>query len=75
MTTFKKRFGISIHTAHGEAGFLDKKMLEKERIKLYEISRRYERNNIFSFNESALFYKMSPNNHLASTSAVGVKYS
>jgi len=74
---FKDRFGITIHTVHGEAASVDTAYVARERIKLYDISRQYDRRNIFNFDETALFYKLPPNKTLSDigVAAIGEKYS
>jgi hypothetical protein len=75
LNNFKQRFGISFHVVYGESGIADPNIVKRERVKLYDITRKYQKCDVYNFDETALFYRLEPNKTLASvgTNAVGRK--
>jgi hypothetical protein len=70
---FKNRHGISAKIISGESGQLDKNDIESNRIIFQSQLAKYEPNNIFNFDETALFYRLHPNKTLATGSVSGLK--
>ena len=46
--------------AHGESGVVDKEAIEIERARLKQITKNYEKKNIFNFDETAIFWNIMP---------------
>ena len=70
---FKKRYHIKSYVAHGESGSLDPKHIETEQKKFREITAQYKRDDIYNFDETALFYKLEPNKTLSDKQTSGLK--
>ena len=58
---------------HGESGGVSQKPLDDEIIKLQLILKDYSREDIYNFDETALFYKLGPNKTLATQKTFGRK--
>ncbi|CAF0859881.1 unnamed protein product [Brachionus calyciflorus] len=65
LDNFKKRHGISSYTLHGEAGSTNQKDVRSAREKLQQDLKSFKPEDIFNFDESALFFRMGPNKTLA----------
>ncbi|GMF27173.1 unnamed protein product [Phytophthora lilii] len=57
---FKARHGVSLHIMHGEAGSVDTANLGQQRTVLMELLDQYNPHDIFSMDETALFFRMMP---------------
>jgi hypothetical protein len=75
ITKFKRRNGIRECVLHGEEGSVDLYDYEKARRDLQEIISKFEPQDVFNFDESALFYKLQPNKTLATYRKKGCKQS
>lgn len=77
LANFKQRYGISMHTIHGEAGSVNKENIKIERSKLNELTSRYNPEDVYNLDELVLFFKMEPNKTLSSigVAATGRKQS
>ena len=68
---FKKRYAIKEHVRHGEASSV---AVDGERLlELQEILKGYHSSAIFNCDETALFWKMTPNKTLTTEASAGVK--
>lgn len=67
LTKFKQRHGLSLQKIVGKSGSVDKQVAELERGKLNEVLRNYDLKVRFNLDETALFYRLGPNQTLAST--------
>ena len=73
---FKRRHGIWCLTLHGEAASVESMTVEDYRESFQELAKEYEPRNIFNLDETALFYKLTPNRTLCNQAkANGVKSS
>ncbi len=72
---FKKRHGIKSFVLHGEGDSVDTGSLHTEQVKLQDVLSEYEPDDIFNFDESALFFRLPPNRTLASIKRKGKKVS
>jgi Tc5 transposase DNA-binding domain len=70
---FKRRNNIRSYRLHGEANSAPLETLAEERKKLQTILQDYTLDNIFNADETGLFFRMAPNQTLASTSTSGTK--
>ncbi|KAG9302875.1 hypothetical protein G9A89_022291 [Geosiphon pyriformis] len=59
---------------HSEANSALLEILPEEQEKLHEIISKYDLNDVYNANETALFFKMPPNATLATRSTSGTKY-
>lgn len=70
---FKKRNNIRSYHLHGEANSAPLETLSEERKKLQAVLQDYTLDNIFNADETGLFYRMAPNQTLASAPIPGSK--
>jgi hypothetical protein len=63
---FKLRFNLRRYTKHGEADKVDLKLIEDEIINIKDEISKYNMNDVYNFDETALFYRLQPNKTLAS---------
>jgi hypothetical protein len=70
---FKTRHSIRQFTLHGEADSVDRSELAVNRIELKELIGQYSPQDVFNFDESALFYRLPPNKTLATVKRNGKK--
>ncbi|CAM1304467.1 TIGD4 (predicted) [Pycnogonum litorale] len=57
---FKKRKGVVFKVVTGESAGVSTEIVNDWKVKLTEIIKDYDRQDIFNMDESALFYKMKP---------------
>ena len=62
---FKSRFNIRRFTKHGEADKVDLKSVEESFCAIKDEISNYSVNDVFNFDETALFYRLQPNKTLA----------
>jgi len=70
---FKQRHNIKMYITHGEAASAPLGTLAQERQSLQVILKNYELKNIYNADETGLFYRMLPNQTLASAPVSGKK--
>ena len=70
---FKRRNNIHCYRLHGEANSAPLETLSEERNKLQTILQDYTLDNIFNADETGLFFRMAPNQTLASAPTLGTK--
>ena len=70
---FKSRHGLKSYRLHGEAASAPVENLEASRSKLREILAPYALENIFNADETGLFFRMLPNQTLATSVRKGTK--
>ena len=70
---FKKRYHISRHAVAGESGGISEIDIQNERQRLKELTSKFDWNDIYNADETALFYKLEPNKTLASSKTCGLK--
>jgi len=70
---FKNRHNIKLYITHGEAGSAPIESLPHERQSLQTILTSYALKDIYNADETGLFYRMLPNQTLASASVAGKK--
>jgi hypothetical protein len=73
LSNFKKRHGISCKSIHGESGGVDSNYIKIEREKLKLITASYSLEDIYNLDETALFFKLTPNKTLSNEAAAGEK--
>jgi hypothetical protein len=75
LENFKFRFNVKHYCTSGESKSVDPITVEKGVIDLKALICRYDLENIYNFDETALFYRLPPNKTLASCSTSGTKES
>lgn len=70
---FKLRHGIKQHVMHGESSSVDRGELSVNQAELMELIGQYLPDDVFNFDESALFYRLPPNKTLATLRRNGTK--
>lgn len=73
LTSFKKRYGIKFRVLNGEEASIDPEIINTNLPILQEKLNMYDPNDIYNFDETALFYAMEPNKTLASKGCKGRK--
>ncbi|GMF50916.1 unnamed protein product [Phytophthora fragariaefolia] len=73
LAKFKKRNGISSKRLHGEADSASAVEVRTACYSLQDITRQYRPEDIYNFDERALFYRLAPNQTLATTNRKGKK--
>jgi hypothetical protein len=73
LSAFKNRNGIKRMTRYGEAMSANNELIEESIPKLKEVIEKYHPNDVYNFDETALFYRMRPDKSLASKSVPGFK--
>ena len=58
---FKIRYKIGSKRICGEAGSIDPKIIEEERLKLQNILKEYDLDDIINGDETGLYYELQPN--------------
>ncbi len=74
MQKFKRHNNIRKYRLHGEANSALLATLSDERNKLREILKDYPLEDIFNADETGLFFRMAPNQTLASALTPGIKW-
>lgn len=62
---FKSRHGFKFNLEHGEAGDVDMKVVDQSRIDFQNLLKQYLLADIYNCDETALFYKLLPNQSLS----------
>ena len=70
---FKQRFHIKHYIRHGELGNVNRVMVEEELIEIRQDLDPYDSEDIYNMDESALYWKMSPEGTLATEQMPGTK--
>ena len=70
---FKTRYNLKSYRLHGEAASAPLQELDESRNKLQEILANYQPEDIFNADETGLFFRLLPNQTLASSSRKGTK--
>ncbi|CAB4491435.1 unnamed protein product [Rhizophagus irregularis] len=70
---FKSRNNLSKQRIHGESNSAPLSTLPELRAELQELISKYDPNDVFNFDETGLFYRMTPNQTLASGPVSGTK--
>lgn len=70
---FKKRWGLRAFRLHGESGDVDDSVVDAELEKLQQEVEKYNLNDVFNCDESALFYQMAPDRTIAPSTFSGRK--
>lgn len=70
---FKQRHNIKSYRLHGEASSAPVQDLDAFRRELREVTKKYNKNNIFNCDETGLFFRMAPNKTLAQAPEHGYK--
>lgn len=74
LTGFKNRHGIKQYSKHGEVGDVDVAAVEEELKELRKEVDVYDSENIYNMDESALYWKMTPEGTLATEKMPGGKH-
>ena len=69
----KNRHGIRSYRTYGEAGPINEVTLNIEIVKLQKEIELYDPNDVYSFDETGLFFRMEPDRTLASRRISGRK--
>jgi hypothetical protein len=70
---FKHRHNIKRRTIHGESGSANQTAIETELPELVETIEKFDPNDVFNFDETALFFRLEPDKTLASKRIEGRK--
>ncbi|XP_021916826.1 tigger transposable element-derived protein 6-like [Zootermopsis nevadensis] len=70
---FKRRHGLSQLKKPGETAKINEEVVEAGRQRLYDIVKEYDPKDIYSMDESALFYRMQPDKTISDGPAKGCK--
>lgn len=70
---FKARHGIRNFKRHGEAGSVDVSTMEAELVKIRAITAEYSQKDVYNMDETALYWKKTPERGLATQQMPGVK--
>jgi hypothetical protein len=70
---FKLRHGIKQHVLHGESDSVDRAELSVSQREIMELIGQYSPQDVFNFDESALFYRLPPNKTLATLKRGGTE--
>lgn len=70
---FKERYGIKKQIRHGEAGSVDKETIEAQLEELRIVLDSYDNEDIYNMDESALYWKATPEATLATVATSGKK--
>ena len=73
LNNFKKRHNLSHHVISGESLGVNKIVTDAACLELKNITAGYNLNEIFNFDETALFYQLHPNKTLSSKNVPGLK--
>ncbi|KAG8699077.1 hypothetical protein FRC08_005517 [Ceratobasidium sp. 394] len=73
LTRLKARFGLRAYKFHGEAASAPVDILDTEVQRLTEIIQLYDPRDVFNADETALFFRLPPNQGLATHQLSGVK--
>ncbi|KAI0996512.1 hypothetical protein K3495_g11669 [Podosphaera aphanis] len=71
--SFKKRHGIKSRTQHGEDGSVNEAVVAQQLAQVQELATEYHPDDIYNCDESDLFWKMTPERGLSTTSVTGSK--
>ncbi|KAI0999346.1 hypothetical protein K3495_g8852 [Podosphaera aphanis] len=71
--SFKKRYGIKSQPRHGEDGSVNEAVVTQQLVQVQEMATEYHPDDIYNYDESGLFWKMTPERGLSSTSVTGSK--
>ena len=72
---FKKRHGIRLHKAHGEADSVSTKIIQSGREELEQDLAGHAPKDIYNMDENRLFYRLEPNATLVTAPVAGKKKS
>lgn len=75
LENFKHRFNITSNTKHGEANAVDTEVVESGKKLITDKINKYSLEDVFNFDETALFNRLSPNKSLVSGPISGDKLS
>ncbi|XP_064471842.1 tigger transposable element-derived protein 6-like [Ornithodoros turicata] len=70
---FKARHKIPSHRIHGESGDVDPTTVSEGRERLHRVLQRYSLDDIYNFDETALFFKLGPTRTLSANRVPGTK--
>lgn len=73
MHRFAKRNSLKMHHLHGEASSADQSTMEADIDRIASTIERYDKENIFNFDETALFFKAAPRSTIAKKGFAGWK--
>lgn len=73
LSKFKERNSIRSRTLHGESGSVCETTLKAAQTQIQSIIANYSPDDVFNFDESALFYRLPPNKTLATIQLRGRK--
>ncbi|KAI1004744.1 hypothetical protein K3495_g3477 [Podosphaera aphanis] len=71
--SFKKRHGIKSRPRHGEDGSMNEAVVAQQLAQVQELATEYHQDDIYNCDESGLFWKMTPERGLSTTSVTGSK--
>ncbi|KAI1002764.1 hypothetical protein K3495_g5436 [Podosphaera aphanis] len=71
--SFKKRHGIKSWLRHGEDGSVNEAVVAQRLAQDQELTTEYHPDDIYNCDESGLFWKMTPERGLSTTSVTGSK--
>ena len=73
LSKLQRRHGLSCKRVHGEAASVSKAAVSEGRARLQEITRGFERRNVFNMDETAFFYCASPSTSITKDNIAGRK--
>jgi len=73
LSSFKSRNRIKRRTIYGESGSANLSIIESQLPELIEKIKSYDQNDVFNFDETALFYRLEPDKTLATKRIEGRK--
>jgi hypothetical protein len=65
VSRFKKRHGIKLHNTQRESASVDIDLVNQELPKLKQVINQFDLENVYNFDETALFYRLEPDSTLA----------
>ncbi|KAI1005788.1 hypothetical protein K3495_g2426 [Podosphaera aphanis] len=71
--SFKKRHGIKSQPRRGEDGSVNEAVVTQQLVQVQEMATEYHPDDIYIYDESGLFWKMTPERGLSTTSVTGSK--
>ena len=69
ISNWKNRFNIKMYKISGESKSVDQQVVNRGREELLKLTSNYDINDIYNFDETALFYRLMPNKTLATVSS------
>ena len=67
INNFKKRFGIKRYAINGESGGISQESIANESLKIQNMLKEFELDNIYNMDETGLFYRMLPDKTLSAS--------